>query len=354
MKRDLISRPFARAALLGSQGLLAPVLLIALAGCASVVAADGGGANTGGVVEVDEEDANLEDQLLELPDLNAFFEALGSSRGKDRAAQASWEAERGFVSMSSIFAKIVDEAESGASGGRVEDHGAPALPLQGSTSLSYSARYAGMLRTGRFGLDMNVTVDDYAKLVNKDGLVKIGDFIYQFTRDRVKAIGGGSSRIPLLKQAQSTNEGLAVWVTRVVVKGRPAGEGPAPGSFSRGCESVSGEHRLIAHEELIEWADPLDPRRIITNYGLKIRSFKGRGTWLLHRTDSLRANGWYEGVEPLGKQSYSFDMAAGVAVSTIRYPFVQDHQVFDPRARPVVRSSEHQVFGAGGTGCAIK
>lgn len=350
LKRELFS--FARVRVdAASPALLAPLLLVASLGACAPIVDVGERTKAGGVVvEVDEEDTEMEDQLLELPDLNAFFDALAASRSKDRSAQASWETEQGFVSMSSIFGRVVDESESGAA--RDDIHGEPGLP--GSTSLSYSARYAGMLRVSQVGLDMNVTVDEYAKLVNKDGLVRIGDFIYQFTRDRVKAIGGGASRIPVLKQAQSTNEGQAVWVTPVATKSRKqAGEGPAR-SFTRGCESISGAHRLVAYEELVEWADPVSPGLIVTNYALKLRSFQKRGTWQHHRTDSLRASGWYEGTAPLGKQSYKFDTAEGAAVSTLRYPFVQDHQVFDPGARPIVRSSEHHVSGEGGTACAIK
>jgi hypothetical protein len=334
-----------------SPALLAPLLLVAcLAACAPIVGAGASTADEGVVVEVDDDDAEMEAQLLELPDLNSFFEALAASRSKDRAAQESWEAERGFVSMSSIFARILDDSERGAARG--DAHGAPGLP--GSTARSYSARYPGMLRVSQVGLDMNVTVDEYARLVNKDGLVKIGDFIYQFTRDNVKAIGGGESRIALLKRAQSTNEALAIWVTPVEVKSRRRPGEAAPGSFSRGCESVSGDHRLVASEELIEWADPVDPRHIVTNYALELRSFQRHGTWKHHRTDALRASGWYEGSGPIGRQSYSFDTAEGAAVSSLRYSFMQDHQVFDPGDRPVVLSSEHHISGEGGTSCAIK
>jgi hypothetical protein len=360
MVRASILRPFAGSAAFFdvARGLFAPlVILVSFAGCAPGGAIDGPGARVGGASDADEaEDSKIEANFLEFQDLEAFFETLGTLKTKDRDALESWESQRGFVSMGSIYARILEETTSGGADGPDGDGPEGSPDLGSRAGFSYSARYTGMLRPSRFGLDMNVTVDDYAKLVNKDGLVRIGDFIYQFTRDKVKATGGrGGSRVALLKQAQTTNEGLAVWVTRVVIKSSPqaAEEIAAPGSFSRSCESVAGSSRLIAYEELVEWIDPANPRRIITNYGLKLRSLRREGAWLDHWTDAMKATGWYEGSAPLGKKSYSIDIAQGATVSTLHYPFLENHQTFEPAARPVVRSSEHHVFGESGTGCAI-
>lgn len=372
MKRELLLQPRVRPTALVNRNVrrfVGPLgLVFSIAGCTpSGGAVDGVGAKTAwdaNEAKAEAENARIESNFLEFRDLDAFFEALQSLKGKDQTALESWEASRNFVSMNRIYERIIEETEQNRADGQDGDEGEDA-----SRELSYSVRYAGMLRPGRLGLDMNVTVDEYAKLVNKDGLVRIGDFIYQFTRNKVKAIGGqGGSRVSVLKQAQTTNEGLAVWVTPVrILKGGAnadprlallggadaATAKPAAGSFSRSCESVAGRSRLIAYEEFIEWTDPADPKRIVTNYGLTVRSLKREGAWLNHRTGSMKAEGWYEGSDPLGKKSYRVDTAGGATVSTLRYPFLENHQVFDPAARPVVYSSTHHVFGESNTACHI-
>jgi hypothetical protein len=141
-------------------------------------------------------------------------------------------------------------------------------------------------------LEMNITVPSYADFVNSDGIVKIGNEIYQFKKDYVRVITDGSvSKIALLKNLTTDKNGINVYPVSRERKSVKNAKTQANSS----CQNTNGSYRLLAYEDWVGFYLPggnCNGQLELNNYYLTLRSLKRiLGTWQNHNTGELRAEG---------------------------------------------------------------
>lgn len=138
---------------------------------------------------------------------------------------------------------------------------------------------------------MDVTIPAYGKFLNANGIVKINSDLFQFRRDVIKILTGGSvDRIPQLLKQQSTGNGIQVIPVTRIINNSSSGRVQAVSS----CTSTIGNYRLIAYEEWVASNLPggCGPGLVLHNYYLRLRSLhKILGTWQNHKTHYLKSAG---------------------------------------------------------------
>ena len=120
----------------------------------------------------------------------------------DRAALDAWEREIGFVSQRNLFAQLID-SES-----KMEEE----YEHSGETPPEHSEMYYKFLESGLIKVvadgtkdehyDYNIGIPGLETVVNYDGIVAVGDIIYQVTDRQIKKMTGGRFEdIEVLKSA---------------------------------------------------------------------------------------------------------------------------------------------------------
>lgn len=136
------------------------------------------------------------------------------------------------------------------------------------------------------GIQLNLIKIGLASLLNKDGIVKIGDKIIQYKNAYTKVIeDGDTKKIALLEKTMSTNKeaGISVHPVRFHnANKRLAYE------YSRSCEGGYGsplQYRIIVYEEAFDYENLTS--HVYTG-GLKIRTLKrgAFGAWYNRATSS--------------------------------------------------------------------
>lgn len=146
-------------------------------------------------------------------------------------------------------------------------------------------------------INMNVSDDYLGALVNKDGLLRIGDNIILFQRDLVKTLKVlDPSKIQLLYSAKQTDSYNNITVSEVerVVNFESRGAQGSKTQIIGSCESTVGNYRLYVYEE---WTSVYPDVPSCTNgsldtYKIKLRSLKKTlGIWNNYNTGSMRLTG---------------------------------------------------------------
>lgn len=141
------------------------------------------------------------------------------------------------------------------------------------------------------GIRLNLIKIELASLLNKDGIVKIGDKIIQYKSTYTKVIeDGDESKIALLETTGTTDKGVGVSVHPVKFYNANKRLNYA---YTRSCEGGYGsplQYRIIVYEEAYHLDDPT-----YRNYfgGLEIRTLRrgAFGAWYNHATRSQSGSG---------------------------------------------------------------
>lgn len=141
------------------------------------------------------------------------------------------------------------------------------------------------------GIRLNLIRIGLASLLNKDGIVKIGDKIIQYKNAYTKVIeDGNSKKIDLLEKIKSTDKeaGISVHPVRFHNANKRLDY-----AYSRSCEGGYGsplQYRIIVYEEAYHFDEGL-----YRNYfgGIEIRTLKRGflGGWYNHATRSQSGSG---------------------------------------------------------------
>jgi hypothetical protein len=226
-------------------------------------------------------------------------------------------------------------------------------------------------------LEMNITVPSYADFVNSDGIVKIGNEIYQFKKDYVRVITDGSvSKISLLKNLTTDKNGIEVYPVSRQRKLSNSGRTQANSS----CQNTNGSYRLLAYED---WVGAYLPGGncgygvFLENYYLTLRSLKRiLGTWQNHQTGSLRSEGSLKITHEVSCSNQPFPIVIATLYDTNSYSrscpfghtcniyFVQNYDgsrcSSDTYCTPSsgytssglkIKTNDHHAFGKEGTNC---
>lgn len=133
-----------------------------------------------------------------------------------------WEKTNNFVSLQTIYDRIMEQEEKYCDSletiyTSIED----VQKLENIHSDIFN-KYSDILIERKFSdggvyYDLDISNSDYARIVNKDGIVKIGNDIYQFKDGVTKIIEGGDvSKIDILDDIDSTDEDLGIKVNKDV------------------------------------------------------------------------------------------------------------------------------------------
>ncbi len=201
----------------------------------------------------------------------AFYAAVAQVANFSPAERISWENQQNIVSMYTIFESIVD-AELLLSDA--------ALNADGSVQHSEAAKnnpsvlYEQVQDDGNF-YDINIHNYAFSRVVNKNGLVKIGNKIYQHTYKYTKTLSEPNlNKIALLIEAEGSDaaNGIEVIVANPFARF---------GSRSRSCVANDRRLRGILYEEFVQNAVPGSPNLAKTFYSTKSRSLQKRlfGAW---------------------------------------------------------------------------
>lgn len=204
--------------------------------------------------------AQNKQDYLEFKSEEAFAKALAELNQKSHVQLDIWEQEqKGFVSLRKRYNEVIKAEEINGDNGLE--------PLKSREATLYARVY---VPSEYGGIEPNVADWRMMAVVNVDGIVKIGNFIHQFSKSETKSIlhkVGVKDDVAKLKATSKANIAAGLTVFPVVssqknisgsvpsVKGARPSDSVTPLPGSRFCEGFSGspqEWRIIAYEEMLE------------------------------------------------------------------------------------------------------
>ena len=232
--------------------------------------------------------------ILEFESEQALQDTLLFLRGKDDAFLDTWEVQKGFTSMRKIFNEVA-EAEIQVAN-KYENLPPQALAALQNKPVEHSQKailHKNMLVTrntddGAQYYEKNIHTDELSRVVNEDGIVIVGDKIYQHISDKIKIITDGDvNKIPLLKAAVVTNANQNIQVFSV----------SGTNTFNRSCQSNDGRLRIIVYEDFIQNTSTFYPTNKVTTYRVRVRSLQRRlfGAWYDNYNTNISLNGNHVG-----------------------------------------------------------
>lgn len=304
--------------------------------------------------------------FLEFRDRPTFDSVMHELIEMDENQFLSWERSIGFTSMSTTFENIVDvetafleNLEANYTGDTTfSDYEIKHSPL--------AYEYEDMLifsEEGFFEPDINTPA--HALVTNRDGIVKIGNVIYNFSRNSVKTIiDGDAQKIPLLKQTDATNESRAITVNnierRAIEVSGSTNSRNIVSSCAWDCRKTEGSYRLYAFAYLNRYQDGSS---YTWDYYLELWSQRRiLGQWNWNRTNDMSTTGsvvLLQGANIIvNDRNYFYDFNYGRIESKF---WLNNHQYNgddiyaynngDDRWNPSYYGAIHIAYGRNGTTC---
>ena len=163
---------------------------------------------------------NQEGNYLEFETYEKFQETISMLKEMNSKQADAWSKQYGFASLKAVYDQAITEQrryienlEKKVEAGKlaVEDVTQRRAPFveKHASSFIFDDEIEG-------DFDMNIFNPDIAKVVNKTGIVKIGNALSQYTNQTIKIMEGGSSnQIDLLISSKSNNLDLGIKVNPV-------------------------------------------------------------------------------------------------------------------------------------------
>lgn len=196
----------------------------------------------------------------------------------------------GFVSMKDAFDMIVADDIRYADN-NCDQHTNLILSYPNAFVTKYCDDGAGYY-------DLNICEYYLSNIVNPDGLVIIGDSIYQYTHKYIKVLKEiRMERIPILMEAEASNENMRIAVS-VVNYANSSGTA----SYQRKSQKTVKRHRVILYETFVQNTSNYYPSNKVTAYWVTFRSLQRRlfGLWYDNYSTNMVIAGRYEGNRVVG------------------------------------------------------
>jgi hypothetical protein len=195
-------------------------------------------------------------KYLEFPNFDAFTKAVVAATQAEPTRQFAWEKSQGFVSLKHLLEREVDNfiANEAPKFAQMGAEGAKEAEARIQNGLK---AYRGFITySNENAFELAVSPSAYGHLLNRDGVVKIGPDLYQFTADRMKVVrGGDATKIPDLFGTTASDPARGIEVTDI-----RAGAGPVLSSgrteshiystYNQGFAGAAGQVQLILYNEL--------------------------------------------------------------------------------------------------------
>lgn len=157
-------------------------------------------------------DVDLKDGLLVFKDEESFWEAVGSATELDDETYEAWALSQGFSSLWSLYNEFFNYSVASAEKGYDKSFD-EIRAIYGKAVL--------LAEDGMF--DLNCPNTAIAKMINEEGLVKVGEAIYQFNAEGyVRIEDGDMSKLPIaLRMTESDpDQGIVVFNTQEAMPNR--------------------------------------------------------------------------------------------------------------------------------------
>lgn len=196
--------------------------------------------------------------MINIPEYDTpeeFLAAIESTSKMSASQLQEWEQKKGFISLKSIYKDILKEENKifDAEEALIESSPELAKTLKHQFSDLFEKNNQFVKYSKNFGYYLDIPNEDFAGLINENGIARIGEALYQYKESTIKVIkDGDESKIALLSKITTGTSTDNIEVKRVQQSGinsknaRPHG----PGSFMReDVWDAAGQHLLIAQVE---------------------------------------------------------------------------------------------------------
>lgn len=225
-------------------------------------------------------------KILSFKDEKVFNEKLKTLENKNDLELDKWEMNIDFISMRRAFEEIVED----------ELNYYDSKELKHSSLLDkYPNAYvvAETIDSCQY-LEMNIYSDVLSKVVNPDGLLKIGDKIYQHSHNKIKVINNSDPKdIRRLIEVNNTIVDENIYVVNLEIN---------RSSFHRTCQSVDGSLKVVLYETFMQNQSEFYPNRKATTYWITVRSLQKRlwGAWYDNKKADIYVTGSFSGNSTYG------------------------------------------------------
>lgn len=235
--------------------------------------------------------------VLTFKDWNSFKELASEVANKSDAELDLWETSIGFSSLRRLFNSAIDQDmayinslgnESGLLTRKEIGFSTEAKMLL-EENLAYLDEYET--------LNLNISDDYLATLLNRSGVLRIDDSFILFQRDNIKILKSRNlSKLKLLVSATESDLTHNI-VVNPVMRVTPNSENMDQSSRTNivgSCESTNGNYRLLVYEEYTGvYPDIITcTSGALWTYKIKLRSLKKTlGIWNNYNTGFMRLQG---------------------------------------------------------------
>lgn len=228
----------------------------------------------------------------------ASFDSFVKSRVDLSATELEqWEKANNFKSLSTIHEEIIDKEDVFLNTMNIKYNGSESITRKdiGYTPEAQALIDKGLLVVNEYEtLDLNVPVHFYGGLLNKDGILRIGNEIHVPKMDFIMVIKDGDIRKIDKAKTYKPGDPQEAGILIAQVERRIASTNTANSKVAvvSSCDQVSGSYRLIVYDEYsfiyyLDGSYPCD--NTYSSYSIKLRSLKKiLGTWQNHNTSQWR------------------------------------------------------------------
>ncbi|SFF64584.1 hypothetical protein, partial [Thermoflexibacter ruber] len=215
---------------------------------------------------------DAENGFLYFSDYLIFDKIRAELMNKDSETLAKWESQfEGFVSLQSIYAQAMERQKLEIEKAKLALETKPLI-----SSYSQEQFYADFVKQHKerfiFLEDgffkMNIAFEEVGSLVSKDGLVKIGGDIFQFTKEAIKILKGGDvTKIDELKKANRDTGVITIKIilskTNIFMSGRTESSSCQNSSITLPCCYVANSGYFNSCFEELSYQAPVYDYSII-------------------------------------------------------------------------------------------
>lgn len=246
-------------------------------------------------------DVTVHKGILTFKDTKSFDSFVKDLTIKSNSELEQWEKINNFKSLATIHEEIIAKEEDFLNAMNIKYNGNENVTRKdiGYTQEAQNLIDKGLLIINEYEtLDLNIPVHFYGRLLNRDGILRIGNEIHVPKMDFILVIKDGD--ITKVGKAKNYKSGdlleSGVQIARVERRIESSSSTNAKVAATLSCDNVVGSYRLIVYDEYSyiifnDGSFPCDNE--FSNYNIRLRSLKKiLGTWQNHNTSqwSLTSN----------------------------------------------------------------
>jgi len=228
-----------------------------------------------------------------------FKNALMETSKMSREELNAWDKTKGFVSLRSIYEQIVDEESAAfdAEEKMIQKNPMLVKTLKHKNSNKLD-EVKSLVKVDNTGIELNLYDSDYANLLNKDGVVKIGKSLVKYGTNYIKVVlDGDYSQVTKLSTLNEKNQtpNLRYFPVRIT-SNELVPNGRSMNNY-RFCEQRIDDYYMRAWSDgYYEWYtivgyDITTVSTVAAKIKMKFRRKGWTGIWVNHVTTSYSADG---------------------------------------------------------------